>query len=101
MKQFRNPITQRVCWAWSLALDTLGTFLSPIGPSSHQGIQPPLLILTLPRVLVFQTNGVYLREIGSPGQFHRPLALHIDDTNDRLIVTDKHRVQVFTASTGQ
>jgi len=63
---------------------------------------------TTKKIMVYNRDGKFLRAIGGPAWFHRPVGIAVDADGHRLYVvdiggveTEEHRVRVFDAQTGK
>jgi sugar lactone lactonase YvrE len=75
--------------------------ISPIGVLSDKDGNIYLSDSMLKRVEVFNKQGKYLRDIGSPGLFIRPAGIAIDEDRIYVIDTHGHQVFVFTKKDGE
>jgi len=75
-------------------------FISPIGVAADKNGEIYLSDSLLKRVLVFDREGKYLRDIGSDNVFIRPSGIAIDE--ERLYVVDArgHKIFVFSKKDG-
>jgi len=74
--------------------------VSPIGISSDTNGDIFLSDSVLKRVMVFDRNGRYLRDIGRPDIFLRPAGIAIDPDRVYVVDTHAHHVVVFDKKTG-
>ncbi|MEW6215347.1 MAG: 6-bladed beta-propeller [Nitrospirota bacterium] len=74
--------------------------ISPIGVAVDRNGEIYLSDSVLKRVLVFDKEGKYLREIGTPELFIRPAGIAIDEDRIYTIDTHGHRVLVFAKKDG-
>lgn len=70
--------------------------ISPIGVCVDKNGDIYLSDSLLRRVMVFDKNGEYLRDIGSPKIFIRPTGITMDDERIYIVDTHKHQVMVFS-----
>jgi DNA-binding beta-propeller fold protein YncE len=70
--------------------------ISPIGVAVDKNGEIYLSDSMLKRVFVFDREGKYIRQIGSPDIFSRPAGIAID--NERIYVVDTHGHSVFVFS---
>lgn len=71
-------------------------FLSPIGVAADKNGEIYVSDSLLKRVLLFDREGKYLRDIGSTDLFMRPAGIAIDE--ERLYVVDTHGHKIFVFS---
>lgn len=73
---------------------------SPIGVAADKNGDIYLSDSMLNRVLVFDSKGVYLREIGSRNLFVRPAGLAVDESRVYVVDTHGHQALVFAKKDG-
>jgi DNA-binding beta-propeller fold protein YncE len=75
--------------------------ISPIGVAADKNGEIYLSDSMLNRVLVFDKDGFYLRDIGSGDLFTRPAGIAVDESRIYVVDTHAHKVLVFEIRDGR
>jgi DNA-binding beta-propeller fold protein YncE len=75
--------------------------VSPIGVAADKNGEIYLSDSVLHEVFVFDKEGKYLREIGTPELFVRPAGIALDEERIYVVDTHGHQVLVFSRKTGE
>ena len=76
-------------------------FISPIGVAADKNGDIYMSDSMLKRVLVFNKEGKYLRDIGSPELFARPAGIAVDENRVYVVDTHGHQVLVLAKKDGR
>jgi len=85
-----------------------GALFQPIGLDTDEAGNLYVSYNKTKQVVVYDRNGKFLRIIGGPDYFDKPVGIGVEPNGERLYVVDlggirssQHRVAVFSAKTGQ
>jgi len=84
-----------------------GTLTKPIGIDVSDDGEVFVCDISAKRVLIYDSDGHYLRSIGNPSQLQRPSDVTVDTLNKRVYIvntggvsSDTHNIQVYDLTTG-